>query len=127
MARVLIVEDSPGMRAFLRASLEGGAFEVVEAESCLDAMRLLPRSRYDVVVADIHMPAIHGLELVRFIRASEHHRDVAIVLISTQSSPRDRDRGLALGATAFLAKPFSAETFRAEVARHLAAGAAEEP
>ncbi len=127
MPRVLVVEDSVSMRAFVRGALEGddpalGEIDVVEASSGFDALRLLPRGPYDLVITDINMPDINGLELVQFIRQSERHRTIPIVLISTRSSERDRDRGLTLGANAYLAKPFTPEMLRKEAARQLAAG-----
>lgn len=120
MLRILVVEDSPSMRAFVRAALESPPatsseqleLSVVEATSGFDALRLLPRGPYALVITDINMPDINGLELVRFIRNSEQHRNVPVILISTQSSERDRQRGLALGADAYLAKPFSEEALR---------------
>ena len=123
MARVLIVEDSLSMRTFVRSALEAetgfGEVEVVEASSGFDALRLLPRGPYDLVITDINMPDINGLELVQFIRKSERHRETPILLISTQSSERDRERGLSLGANAYLAKPFTPELLRQEAARFL--------
>ena len=113
MPRILVVEDSFSMRSFVRNTLEEsleGEIEVVEAASGFDALRLLPRGRYDLVITDVNMPDINGLELVRFIRKSEQHRDVPILLISTQASRRDRERGLGLGANGFLSKPFTPET-----------------
>jgi two-component system chemotaxis response regulator CheY len=112
MARILVVEDSFSMRAFVRSALEGDAglrAEVIEATSGFDALRLLPRGPYDLVISDINMPDINGLELVRFMRQSEQHKATPILIISTQSSERDRQRGLSLGADAYLAKPFSPE------------------
>jgi two-component system chemotaxis response regulator CheY len=128
MSRVLVVEDSVGVRAFVRNALEAeglgfGDVEVVEAASGFDALRLLPRGPYDLVITDVNMPNINGLELVRFIRASDQHRDTPVLLISTSASERDRERGMSLGANAFLPKPFSPESLRAEAARFLAAGA----
>ena len=114
MHRVLVVEDSVSARAFVRAVLEApdfsaayGPCEVVEAHSGFDAMRLLPRGPYDLIVTDINMGDINGLELVRFIRRSEHHRATPLVIISTLRAEQDVERGLALGADAYLAKPFS--------------------
>jgi two-component system chemotaxis response regulator CheY len=112
MSRILVVEDSSSMRAYVRSALESNpslkpGLEVVEAASGFDALRLLPRGPYALVISDINMPDINGLELVHFIRSSEQHRETPIVLISTQSSDRDRQRGLSLGANAYLAKPFS--------------------
>jgi two-component system chemotaxis response regulator CheY len=126
MTRILVVEDSSAMRAYVRAVLEDAPepeepFEVVEAGSGFDAMRLLPRSDYDLVITDINMPDINGLEVIKFLRESERHKDIAVLIISTQSSERDRARGLALGADLFLAKPFTPEALRAAVATSLAA------
>ncbi|HET9932493.1 MAG TPA: response regulator [Polyangiaceae bacterium] len=117
MPRILVVEDSPTMRAFIRAALEdqvssAGELSVVEASSGFDALRLLPRGPYALVITDINMPDINGLELVRFIRGSEQHQKTPILLISTQSSERDQQRGLALGADAYLPKPFTEELLR---------------
>jgi two-component system chemotaxis response regulator CheY len=118
MVRILVVEDSSATRGLIRALLEdaggiipsgAGEVEVVEAPSGFEALRLLPRSRYDLVITDINMPDINGLELIRYVRESAHHREVPVMIISTQSSERDRARGLALGANTFLAKPFTRE------------------
>ena len=116
--RVLVVEDSSAMRAFVRAALEGEAgAEVSEAESGFEALRLLPRERFDLVIVDINMPDINGLELVSFMRRSDAHRETPLIIISTEASERDRERGLSLGADAFLSKPFSSDELSATVAR----------
>lgn len=119
MRKVLVVEDSPSARAFVRAVLEDSQFvasygpcEVVEATGGFEAMRLLPRGPYDLVVTDVNMADINGLELVQFIRRSEHHKGTPLVLISTQAMERDVARGLSLGADAYLAKPFTAAQLR---------------
>jgi two-component system, chemotaxis family, chemotaxis protein CheY len=65
------------------------------------------------------MPDINGLELVQFIRKSESHKSVPVLLISTRSSDRDLDRGLSLGANGYLTKPFTPEMLRREAARQL--------
>jgi two-component system, chemotaxis family, chemotaxis protein CheY len=132
MRRVLVVEDSVSARAFVRAVLESAEFggahgpcEVVEAHSGFDAMRLLPRGPYDLIVTDINMADINGLELVRFIRKSEHHRSVPLLIISTLRGEQDVERGLALGADAYLAKPFTPEQLRETCARLLAIAGGE--
>jgi len=124
MVRILLVEDSTAMRTYVRSALEGAPelnddLEIVEAASGFDALRLLPRAAYDLVITDINMPDINGLELVRFVRQSERHREIPLLIISTQSSDRDRDRGLALGANWFLAKPFTPEALRHAVTQSL--------
>jgi two-component system chemotaxis response regulator CheY len=146
VARVLVVEDSGAMRSFIRAALEGadeeppvserdagrGAdrsdpratveIEVVEAASGFEALRLLPRGPYDLVITDINMPDINGLELVNFIRKSEHHRTTPLIIVSTQAGERDRLRGIALGADAFIAKPFDPDQLRDLVVAFLTRG-----
>jgi len=106
------------MRAFVRATLEeDGAAEVEEAESGFEALRILPRERFDVVIVDINMPDINGLELVSFMRKSDAHRETPLIIISTEASARDRERGLSLGADAYLTKPFQPEELRETVTR----------
>lgn len=129
MRRVLVVEDSAATRSLVRAILEDpgfaaprGGVEVVEAEGGFDALRLLPRGTFDLVVSDVNMPGIHGLELVQFLRRSPQHTRTPVLLVSTQKSARDRARGLALGADAFLDKPFSAEALAAACAALLDGG-----
>jgi two-component system chemotaxis response regulator CheY len=128
MRKVLVVEDSVSALAFVRAVLEApdiaqpwGGVEVVEARCGFDAMRLLPRGPYDLIITDINMADINGLELIHFIRRSEHHRGTPLVIISTLHGERDVERGLALGANAYLAKPFTPEQLRETCARVLAA------
>ena len=131
MRRVLIVEDSASTRAFVRAVLEASEFavplggcEVVEASSGFDAMRLLPRGPYDLIVTDINMTDINGLELIRFIRKSEHHRATPLMIISSLRGEQDVERGIALGANAYLAKPFTPDQLRDACATLMSAPAA---
>jgi two-component system, chemotaxis family, chemotaxis protein CheY len=119
------------MRAFVRAALEDDSFaqsidgcEVVEASCGFDAMRMLPRGPYDLIITDINMGDINGLELIHFIRKSEHHCATPLVIISTQNTERDVERGLALGANAYVAKPFTPEVLRATCGKLLARQAA---
>lgn len=89
-----------------------GAIEITEAQSGFDAMRLLPRARYDLIITDINMPDVNGLELIHFIRKSENYRTTPLVIISTQATERDVERGKKLGADAYVPKPFSPELLR---------------
>ncbi len=108
MQRILIVEDSGTMRSLIASTLEGldGPVKVDEAENGFEALRLLPRQRYDLILTDINMPDINGLELVSFVKSGDATRDIPLVIVSTEGSERDRERGLELGADAYLVKPF---------------------
>jgi two-component system chemotaxis response regulator CheY len=115
------------MRSLLASSLEGLEIpvKIVEAESGFEALRFLPRDQFDLIVTDINMPDINGLELVSFIRNNEKYTEIPLVIVSTEGSDRDRDKGLRLGADAYLVKPFDPEMLR-QVVTDLLAGHHEE-
>jgi len=120
--RILIVEDSATMRSLLASTLEDldVPVKITAASSGFEALRCLPREEYDLVVTDINMPDINGLELVSFVKTNEAYCKIPLVIVSTEGSDRDRDKGLELGADAYLVKPFDPEVLR-EVARDLLA------
>lgn len=127
MQRVLIIDDSSATRAYIRAALEAETdMEVTEANSGFDALRILPRTRFDLLLVDINMPNINGLELISFIRRSETHRETPLMIISTEASERDRSRAMQLGANAYLAKPFTADALLTAVRDLQAASARKE-
>ena len=114
MQRILIVEDSPTMRALLMASLEdldGGA-KIIAVESGFEALRVLPREPFDLILTDINMPDINGLELVSFVKNDARFRSIPLVIVSTERSERDREKGMGLGADAYVVKPFEPEELR---------------
>lgn len=95
------------MRSLLIATIESlGGFQIIEASSGFEALRLLPRESVDLIITDINMPDINGLELVSFVRTSDNYRHIPLFIISTEGSERDREKGLALGANEYLVKPF---------------------
>lgn len=122
MHNILIVEDSATMRSLLVSTLEDlePPVKIVEAASGFEALRFLPRDDFDLVLTDINMPDINGLELVSFIRNNQKYAEIPLVIVSTEGSERDRDKGLRLGADAYLAKPFDPEMLRQVVADLLA-------
>jgi len=102
------------MRALIGSALEDldEKLEIDEAESGFAALRLLPRRSYDLIVTDINMPDINGLELVSFVKRDPRYRNTPLLIVSTEGSERDRDKGLELGASAYLVKPFAADDLR---------------
>ncbi len=115
---MLLVDDSTAMRAFVSAALESEGYQVTAASSGFEAIKLLPRSKFDLIVTDINMPDITGLELIRLVRDNKAHAKVPLIIISTDGATRDRERGMKLGADAYLVKPFTPEALL-EVARRL--------
>ncbi|MBI5205790.1 MAG: response regulator [Nitrospirae bacterium] len=109
MKSILIVEDSTTTRSLIRAVIEElGDFNIVEAPTGFDALKLLPAQDFDLVVTDINMPDINGLELINFVRSNQRYSNIPLIIVTTERSEEDKKRGMALGATAYVTKPFKA-------------------
>lgn len=78
----------------------------IEVTNGFEALKILPQKNFDIILTDINMPDINGLELLSFIKNHPSYRDIPVVIISTEKSEADRKRGLALGADDYLTKPF---------------------
>ncbi|MDW7643510.1 MAG: response regulator [Desulfuromonadales bacterium] len=118
--KILITEDSPTMRSLIVSTIEAiGDFEVIEASNGFEALRILPREKVDLVVTDINMPDINGLELVSFIKTNPNYQTTPLIIISTEGSERDREKGMALGADEYLVKPFSPEQLQELIRKYL--------
>ncbi len=90
--KVLIVEDSTASREFIASTIEqiDGA-EVVCAGSGFDALKLLPRFRFDLIITDINMPDINGLELINFVKMNPNYRETPLIIV-TGGGPAARPR-----------------------------------
>jgi len=107
---ILIVEDSSTTRALIRAVVEEmGDFTIVEASSGFEALKLLPTQKFNLVITDVNMPDINGLELINFIKNNERYKLIPLIIVSTERSEEDKKRGIALGAMAYITKPFKAQ------------------
>jgi two-component system, chemotaxis family, chemotaxis protein CheY len=106
---ILIVEDSVTTRALIRAIIEEiGDFNAIEAGSGFEALKLLPTQEFNLVITDVNMPDINGLELINFIKNNSRYSHIPLIIVSTERSDEDRKRGMALGAMAYITKPFKA-------------------
>jgi two-component system chemotaxis response regulator CheY len=106
---ILIVEDSATTRALIRAVIEEmGDFTIIEAASGFEALKLLPTQEFNLVITDINMPDINGLELISFIKNNPRYTNIPLIIVSTERSEEDKKRGIALGAMAYITKPFKA-------------------
>jgi two-component system, chemotaxis family, chemotaxis protein CheY len=107
--RALVVDDSPGIRALLADALRQlgttETVEVTEADGGMAALKLIERERFDIIITDLHMAEFDGFKLMSYLRASEMHRTVPIIAVTSDSDPGVRERALSLGANLFLQKP----------------------
>jgi len=100
---VLVVDDEPPIRRFLRTSLAASEYRVVEAEGAAEARRLLAAEKPDLVILDLGLPDHSGLELIGEIRATSA---VPIVVLSARHDERSKVEALDLGADDYVSKPF---------------------
>jgi two-component system KDP operon response regulator KdpE len=112
-ARILIVDDEPPIRRFLRAALAAQAYRVEEAADGEAALEVLARDPADLVVLDLGLPRIDGLEVVRRLRAQGSA--VPIVILSSRDDEAGKVAALDLGADDYVSKPFGAEELSARI------------
>jgi two-component system chemotaxis response regulator CheY len=105
-------------------ALPGATFR--EAASGLQAIEALAVTPVDVMLLDLNMPDMHGLEVLRFVRSHDRYKDVPILILTTRSDSTSRDRALQAGASAYMTKPFSPGALAAAVAELLALTRAQE-
>ncbi|MBI2478921.1 MAG: hybrid sensor histidine kinase/response regulator, partial [Planctomycetia bacterium] len=102
--RLLAVDDSMTTRTLMKSILEGAGYEVIAAVDGAQAWELLANADVDLVVSDVDMPRMDGIELTEKIRGSERLRDIPVILVTARESDEDKTRGIRVGASAYLVK-----------------------
>jgi two-component system chemotaxis response regulator CheY len=104
---VMTVDDSASIRQMVSFVLKGAGYDVVQAVDGLDALSKLKGQELHLILSDINMPKMDGLEFTRRLRAMPEYRFVPVVLLTTESHPEKKQEGKAAGATGWIVKPFS--------------------
>ncbi|MCX7796028.1 MAG: response regulator [bacterium] len=108
MKNILIVDDSKTFRKMVISVLSKlGDIQFEEAESGLYALETLALKAIDLIILDLNMPDMHGLDVLRFLRSSEIYRDLPIVVLTTRGDEAMRKKALEEGANIYLTKPFN--------------------
>ena len=108
MDRILVVDDSPTMRRMVMASLRPlSTAGFVEAASGLEACEQLALGPVSLMILDLNMPDMHGLEVLAFVRRHPTLRTLPIIVLTTRGDSASREAALAAGATVYLTKPFT--------------------
>jgi len=119
MSDILIVDDSPTMRRMVAASLRGlPAARFGEAASGLEALERVALGPVDLIILDLNMPDMHGLEVLDFLRRHQAYREIPVIVLTTRGDEASRTDALAAGANLYLTKPFAPQSL-AEQARAL--------
>jgi two-component system chemotaxis response regulator CheY len=103
--KVLTVDDSRTMREMVAFTLKGAGYEVVEANDGQHALTVLGNDKVDLVIADLNMPIMDGLTLIRKLRATPQYRTTPILMLTTEADDKKKAEGRAAGATGWI-EPF---------------------
>ena len=124
--RILVVDDEPDITALVAYHLAKAGYRVSTATNGTEALRAATEQRPDVIVLDLMLPGLSGLDVLQALRKQEETRDVGVIMLTARREEVDRIRGLSLGADDYLTKPFSPNELTLRVAaiiRRLAAPA----
>lgn len=115
MPEILVVDDSKVMRDMVVACLRPyPGLNFTHASSGLEAIERLSLSPYDLLVLDLNMPDIGGIEVVEFVRGQDHLRTLPIIIVTTRGDDASRAKALSAGANRFMTKPFTPDAILAE-------------
>ena len=116
---ILTVDDSASVRQMVGFTLERAGYAVMQAADGREALAKLSGAPAQLVITDLNMPNMDGLELIRQVRQAPGYRFVPIVMLTTESEPQKKQAGRVAGATGWIVKPFTPEQLLAVVAKVL--------
>lgn len=107
MAKILAVDDSASMRQMVSFTLKGAGHDVVEASDGTEALEIAKKSEMDLVLSDVNMPKMNGIELVKNLRQLPSYKFIPILMLTTESAGDKKMEGKSAGATGWIVKPFN--------------------
>ncbi len=116
---ILTADDSSSVRQMVAFTLKGAGYDVVEAEDGKDALSKAKSSAVNMVVTDLNMPNMNGIDLIKALRAEPKYKFIPIVMLTTESQATRKQEGKAAGATGWIVKPFKPEQLLAVVKKVL--------
>jgi len=117
--RILTTDDSGSMRQMITLTLQNAGYQVQAVNDGVEACRFLENQSVDLLITDLNMPNMDGIELIRRVRAMPRHRAAPILMLTTESNQAKKMEGKAAGATGWIVKPFDAERLVAIVQKVL--------
>jgi two-component system chemotaxis response regulator CheY len=127
MHKILIVDDSPTIRKMVRASLQTlESSEFLEAATGLEAIEHIAVTRVQLMVLDLNMPDMHGIDVLNFVRRQQQYQNLPIVVLTTRGDESSRQTAEQAGATMYLTKPFAPQVL-AKAVRELLMNTADAP
>lgn len=114
---VMIVDDSGSLRQVVGIALKSAGYDVVEAADGLEGLRKLDGRKIHLVISDVNMPNLDGLEMVRRLKAMPAYRFTPVIMLTTEVSAAKKEQGKAAGARAWVVKPFQPQQLLAAVSQ----------
>ena len=112
---IMTVDDSNSVRQMVNFTIKEAGFDVIEAVDGQDAISKLSGTSVHMVITDLNMPNVDGIELIRWLRASPTHKFVPIVMLTTESQDSKKKEGKEAGATGWIIKPFKPDQLLAVI------------
>jgi two-component system, chemotaxis family, chemotaxis protein CheY len=109
MALIMIVDDSTTMRQMVAFTLSSAGHQAMEAENGSAAIKLTKGNKFDLIITDVNMPEMNGIDLVRALRALPDCKFTPILVLTTEAGANMKEEGKAAGATGWIVKPFNPE------------------
>ena len=119
MKRILVVEDNETNMYLISFILKKNNYEVIEAMTGEEGVRLAIKEKPDLIIMDIQLPGIDGIEATKRIKESEEAGEIPIVAFTSYAMTGDREKILKAGCSGYLEKPINPETFMADIEKHL--------
>lgn len=113
--QALIVDDSATMRNMLKAAMRDEGFEVVTAQDGVKALKAAKSSPFDIIITDINMPNMDGIELIRLLRETDQCKFTPILVVTTEGGDAAKQAGRQVGASGWMVKPFKPEVLSSAV------------
>ncbi|WP_320821412.1 response regulator [Thalassolituus sp.] len=119
MASILAVDDSASMRQMVAFTLKGAGYQVKEASDGVEALAIAKKEKFDLVLTDVNMPNMNGIELVQQLRQLDDFKFTPMLMLTTESAGDMKMQGKQAGATGWIVKPFNPEQLLSTIKRVL--------
>ena len=117
--KIMTVDDSPSIRQMISFTLKDAGYDVIEATDGKDALTKLNGTPIQMLISDINMPNMNGIELIRSVRSNSVHKFTPIIMLTTESQDSKKQEGKSAGATGWIVKPFKPDQLLAVVKKVL--------
>ncbi|MEA3296298.1 MAG: response regulator [candidate division Zixibacteria bacterium] len=118
---IMVVDDSPTIVKFVSFSLKNSGLRVATASDGMDALEKISNMPEDIalIITDLNMPNLDGYGLISTLRQNPNHRQTPIIILSSEDGNDDRERGIEVGASSYLVKPFKPSLLLSEVSKYI--------